>query len=313
MVKKQTRSFRSSDGKTDIHVLLWIPEGTPRAVMQIAHGMVEYVDRYDRFARFLAGQGFVVCGNDHLGHGQSVTSDEELGFFRAKDGNGAVISDMRRLMVIMNKRYPDIPYFLLGHSMGSFFAREYMEMYGEELDGVILSGTGSTPPPVLRFGKNMCRSFAVRKGWHHRSRTLNNMALGSYNRSFEPARTPYDWLTHDEEMVDRYAENPLTTFCFTVNGYYTLFTAVQKAQSRRLIAQIPKDLPVLFVSGDCDPVGNFKKGVITACNALIKAGLTDVQLHFFEGDRHEILNELDYEDVHAYLMEWLKERMLRAK
>ena len=299
------RKFRSSDGKTDIHVLLWIPEGEACGVLQIAHGMCEFAERYDGFASFLAGHGYVVCANDHLGHGKSVTDEQQLGFFREKDGDGALIADMRRLHVIMKKKYPELPYYMLGHSMGSFLVRQYMEMYGQALDGVIVMGTGSYPHAVIRFGKGLCRCRAMMKNWHYRSHLIENIAKGSYNKAFEPARTPYDWLSRDENIVDRFASNPLDTFAFTVNGYYSMFSAIEKAQNRKLIAGIPKDLPILLTSGTMDPVGSFTKGVKTAYEDMKKAGLSDVQLRFFEGDRHEILNELDHEDVYQYLLDWL--------
>ena len=306
---RMERKFRSSDGKTDIHVLLWIPEGEVRGVLQIAHGMCEFAERYDGFAAFLAEHGYVVCANDHLGHGKSVTDEQQLGFFREKDGDGALIRDMRRLHVIMKKKYPDIPYFMLGHSMGSFLVRQYMEMYGQELAGVIILGTGSYPRAVVRFGKGLCRCRALTRNWHYRSHLIENMAKGSYNKAFEPARTPYDWLTRDESIVDSFASNPLNTFAFTVNGYYSMFSAIEKAQNRKLIAGIPKSLPILLASGTMDPVGSFTKGVKTAYEDLKKAGLSDVQLRFFEDDRHEILNELDHEDVYQYLLDWLEVHM----
>ena len=299
------RKFRSSDGKTDIHVLQWIPEGEVCGVIQIAHGMCEFAERYDGFAAFLAEHGYVVCANDHLGHGKSVTDEQQLGFFREKGGDGALIADMRRLHIIMKKRYPEAPYFMLGHSMGSFLARQYMEKYGAELAGVIVLGTGSYPRAVIKFGKSLCRCRGVMKNWHYRSRLIENMAKGSYNKAFEPVRTPYDWLSRDESIVDRFASEPLDTFAFTVNGYYSMFTAIEKAQNRKLIAGIPKDLPILLASGTMDPVGSFTKGVKTAYEDMKKAGISDVQLRFFEGDRHEILNEVDREEVYQYLLDWL--------
>lgn len=306
---KQNRVFRSCDGKTNIHVLLWIPEGKVRGVLQIVHGMCEFVERYDRFATFLNEHGYVVCANDHLGHGRSVTDAEQLGFFRETDGAGAAIADMRRLHRIMKKKYPDVPYFMLGHSMGSFFARQYMEEYGGELDGVIVMGTGSVPGPVLKFGKALCAGIARARGWHYRSRTVESMAMGSYNKAFKNARTPYDWLTQDEKIVDSYAANPLNTFSFTVNGFHTLFSAIDKAQNKKLLSNVPADLPILLVSGSMDPVGSFTKGVRTAYDLFKKTGKREVDLHFFEGDRHEILNELDYENVYEYLLTWLDEHV----
>ena len=302
------RTFRSSDRKTDIHVLLWMPEGEIRGVLQIVHGMCEFVERYDEFAAFMAEHGYVVCANDHLGHGRSVTEEGQLGFFREKDGDGALISDMRKLHIIMKKKYPEVPYFMLGHSMGSFLVRQYMEMYAGELAGVIVMSTGSYPRAVIKFGKGLCRCRAMMKNWHYRSRFIEGIAKGSYNKAFEPVRTPYDWLSRDESIVDRFASEPLDTFTYTVNGYYSMFTVIEKAQDRKRIAGIPKDFPILLVSGTMDPVGSFTKGVKTAYNDMKKAGLSDVQMRFFEGDRHEILNELDRKEVYQYLLDWLDAR-----
>ncbi len=226
---KKEHYFQSSDEKTSLHAIVWEPEGSVKAVLQITHGMVEFIDRYDRFARMLNEHGFCVCGFDLLGHGLSVTSEEELGFFRHPDGNRAVIEDIRHLQCIMKRRYPDVPYFMLGHSMGSFFTREYIEFFGDSLNGAIIMGTGSQPVAVVAAGKAMCRAQAAVHGWHYRSAAIDAMAFGSYNKDFEPARTHVDWLTKDEAIVDAYIANPLNTFRFTVNGYYTMFTAIGMA------------------------------------------------------------------------------------
>ena len=306
---KKEHYFQSSDEKTSLHAIVWEPEGPVKAVLQITHGMVEFIDRYDRFARMLSGHGFCVCGFDLLGHGKSVTSEEELGFFRQPDGNRAVIEDIRHLQCIMKRRYPEVPYFMLGHSMGSFFTREYIEFFGGSLSGAIIMGTGSQPAAVVSAGKAMCRASAAVHGWHYRSAAIDAMAFGSYNKDFEPARTHVDWLTKDEEIVDAYIANPLNTFRFTVNGYYTMFTAIGMAQDPAKIAMIPKDLPILLVSGEMDPVGGKGKGVQQAYESYKKAGILNVQMHLFENDRHEILNETDYGRVDGYILSWLEQRM----
>ena len=306
---KKEHYFQSSDEKTSLHAIVWEPEGSVKAVLQITHGMVEFIDRYDRFARMLNEHGFCVCGFDLLGHGLSVTSEEELGFFRHPDGNRAVIEDIRHLQCIMKRRYPDVPYFMLGHSMGSFFTREYIEFFGDSLNGAIIMGTGSQPAAVVAAGKAMCRAQAAVHGWHYRSAAIDAMAFGSYNKDFEPARTHVDWLTKDEAIVDAYIANPLNTFRFTVNGYYTMFTAIGMAQDPDKIAMIPKDLPILLVSGDRDPVGGMGKGVQQAYDAYKEAGIVNVQMHLFENDRHEILNETDYGKVDEYILSWLQQRM----
>ncbi|MBP3880319.1 MAG: alpha/beta hydrolase [Lachnospiraceae bacterium] len=306
---KKEHYFQSSDEKTSLHAIVWEPEGPVKAVLQITHGMVEFIDRYDRFARVLSEQGFCVCGFDLLGHGLSVTSEEELGFFRHPDGNRAVIEDIRHLQCIMKKHYPDVPYFMLGHSMGSFFTREYIEYFGNSLTGAIIMGTGSQPAGVVSAGKAMCRAEAAVHGWHYRSAAIDAMAFGSYNKAFEPAHTHMDWLTKDEAIVDAYVANPLNTFRFTVNGYYTMFTAIGNAQDPAKIAMIPKDLPILLVSGEMDPVGGMGKGVQQAYESYKKAGIANVQMHLFENDRHEILNETDHEKVDEYILSWLEQRI----
>lgn len=305
-MKKNEFTYPSADNKTTIYATEWIPDGEVRAVLQIAHGMVEYIDRYDGFASFLADHGFYVTGNDHLGHGRSVTSDDEHGYFAHPNGNECVIKDIDRLRLITTEKYPGIPYFFLGHSMGSFLLRQYLTMYGRGLAGAIVMGTGEQPAPVLNAGKMLCRAIALVKGWHHRSGLVNGIAFGSYNKAFEPARTPCDWLSRDENNVDAYMKDPWCTYMFTVNGYYQMFSGIQKCQNPKNIDRIPKDLPVLFVSGAEDPVGESGKGVKKAYDSYVKAGILDVGIKLYEKDRHEILNEIDRQEVYRDLLDWLE-------
>ena len=283
---KNEFTFNSADKKTTIYATEWVPGGDVRAVLQIAHGMVEYIGRYDGFASFLADHGFYVVGNDHLGHGRSVTSDEEHGFFAHPDGNACVISDMDRLRLITQEKYPGVPYFMLGHSMGSFLLRQYLTMYGKGLAGAVIMGTGSQPGAVLSAGKALCRMIAAFKGWHHRSSMVNNIAFGSYIKPFEPARTQTDWLTRDENIVDAYNADPWCTYMFTVNGDYQMFT-----------------------SGAEDPVGDQGKGVTAVYDSYVKAGIENIDIKLYDGDRHEILNELDKSEVYADLLAWLEGNM----
>ncbi len=301
--------YPSQDKQTQIHAIAWEPDGKPAAVLQICHGMVEYIDRYDPFATFLLQHGYYVVGNDHLGHGESVTSDEKHGYFADPNGNECVIGDIHTLRKMTTEKLPGIPYFILGHSMGSFLVRQYIESYGAGLAGVIISGTGWQGNAALALGKRLCRSSANRHGWDYRSGRIDNMAFGSYNKQFEPARTSADWLTKDEAVVDAYLSHPWCTFKFTVNGYYNLFTSIQAAQDPKRIAQIPKDLPMFLVSGACDPVGENGKGVTEAYESYKNAGIKDVSMKLYENDRHEILNETDRDVVWADLLAWLeKER-----
>ena len=297
MTAKKDFNYPSSDGITQIHAIEWKPEGEVKGVVQILHGMVEFINRYDRFANFLAARGYYVVGNDHLGHGASVVSDDSHGYFARGNGNMCVIHDIQALRVMTEKKYPDVPYFMLGHSMGSFLLRQYITMYGEGLAGVIISGTGYTDTAMLNTAMALCRIKAVFQGWDHRSKTIDNMALGSYNNAFEPARTKNDWLTKDEAIVDAYNANPWNNFMFTLNGYYNLFKGLKWAEDPREIEKIPHDLPILIASGGDDPVGSRGEGPAKVAEQYRKAGISDVTLVIYPGDRHEILNELDHDKV----------------
>ncbi|MBP3217936.1 MAG: lysophospholipase [Lachnospiraceae bacterium] len=304
-MKKNEFTFQSADGINQIHVIEWIPEGKPRAILQIAHGMIEYIDRYDRFASFLAERGFYVVGNDHLGHGLTAGSSADLGFFHESRGNEFVIRDLDQLRKITEEKYPDVPYFAMGHSMGSFLMRQYIEMHGKGLSGAIIMGTGSQPESVLKLGKRLCSLIGAVRGKRYRSKMVDFMAFASNNNGIKNPRTTHDWLTKDTEVVDRYLKNPLNTFRFTVQAYYDMFSGIEYCQQKEHIEQIPKNLPILVVSGAEDPVGANTVGVKQAYEALKAAGLP-AQLKLYPGDRHEILNELDYETVQADLLQWLE-------
>ena len=301
--------FPSKDGVTQIHTIEWVPDSEVRGVLQIAHGMVEFIDRYDRFASFLASEGFYVVGNDHLGHGKSVTDESQLGYFAEKDGNFTVLLDMQRLRKRTQKKYPDLPYFILGHSMGSFLVRQFIEKFGKGLAGAIVMGTGYQPMAMLDMAIGLTTAFQAARGGHFRSSIINNMALGSYNNSIESPRTKNDWLTRDEAIVDAYEENPLNQFMFTVNGYYNLFRGMRYSQRQKNLDKIPKDLPILVVSGAQDPVGEFGKGPAMVAEIYKKTGIQDVTLKLYPDDRHEILNELDKETVDRDLLQWMEAHM----
>ena len=238
-----------------------------------------------------------------------MLSDDRHGFFDEKRGLEILHEDLQTLREMTRERFPDVPYFWLGHSMGSFLSRQYIARHGAGLAGAVIMGTGSQPAGTLKAGKALCSMIARFRGWTYRSKLVNNMALGSYNKPFEPARTKNDWLTKDEAIVDAYNAQPWCTFMFTVNGYYTLFSSIEDAQDAKTVLKIPKDLPLLLVSGALDPVGAAGKGVEQAFAAYRDAGIRDVKMKLYDGDRHEILNELDREQVYEDLLQWMKGRM----
>ena len=308
-MKKEVFSFPSTSGVCDIRCVRYIPDGEICAILQIAHGMVEFIDRYEDFASYLCEKGYLVTGNDHLGHGGSVKSEDDWGYFAEENGSKALLNDMYELTKITKELYPNIPYFLLGHSMGSFYARQYLCEYGNELNAAIIMGTGHQDLGAIKFCLAACKMFALVKGWKHRSSAINALAFGSYNKKFEPARTPNDWLTKDESIVDWYIHEPKCSFMFTLNGYYNMFLGLSRLHDKELLNKMPKNIPILFVSGEDDPVGNFGKGVKAAAKSVEDAGCRNVEMKLYPNDRHEILNELDRKQVYEDLYNWLQDKL----
>lgn len=295
--------YPSRDGVTKIHAIEWIPEGEVTAVLQMCHGMVEYIDRYHEFADFLTKHGVYVVGHDHLGHGKSVVSQEKLGFFHETDGNAYVIADIQQLRMQTAKKYPGVPYFIMGHSMGSFLVRQYLGLYSGGLSGAIIMGTGEQPSLVVNAGKLVCKIIAAIKGWDYRSKFVNNLAVGAYEKKMGAA-----WLSKNPENVKEYHEDPLCGFVFTVNAYYHMFSGIAKMNQQEKEGKVAKSLPLLFVAGKDDPVGNYGKGVENVYNKYKKCGYQDVQLKLYEEDRHEILNEEDKDVVFQDILAWLEIR-----
>lgn len=313
MVIRQHIQFLSNDHITLIHAVKWIPEGEVKAILQISHGMCEYVERYDEFAEYLAKRGILVVGNDHLGHGESVRSKEDLGYFAEENGNCVLLRDLHRLRKMIQEDYPRTPYFLLGHSMGSFLARQYICCFGKGLAGAVIMGTGYHSAGTLKLGMAVCRILAQVKGWHCRSRLVDSMAFGGYNRGMKKPRTDKDWLTKDEKIVDAYLADERCTFRFTLNAYYNMFLGMYKLSKENYLTKMPKKLPVLFVSGGDDPVGACGKGVMRVYIRFKELGMRDVKCRLYPGDRHEILNETDREKVYGELYTWIGECLERKK
>ena len=309
MIKKQNFYFKSSNKETRVHGICWIPEDVKvRAVLQIVHGMVEYVDRYDDFARFLGAQGIVVVGDDHLGHGDSVASQEDWGYL-GDNGFECIVNDVRKIQKQFKKRFPGVSYYILGHSMGSFLTRYFLIKYGREVDGAIIMGTGYHPVPVAVFGKILTQAVAAVKGWRYRSILVNKLAFGSYNKGFAPARTDFDWLSRDEASVDASVAEPRCQFIFTLNAYHEMFKGLEFIAKKSNLKKMPKQLPVLFVSGGEDPVGDSGQGVQKVYDMFVLAGMDNMDITFYEGARHEILNETNRHEVYDDLCNWLNKEI----
>ncbi|MCI7623700.1 MAG: alpha/beta hydrolase [Clostridiales bacterium] len=301
--------FQSSTGRTSIHALKCVPDGKPRAVVQIAHGIAEHIDRYRPFMEFLADNGFVAAGNDHLGHGKSIRVPEEQGFFAEKDGWWRAVDDMDKLHDIMSKEYPELPYVLFGHSMGSFLTRTYLIKHPDKYDGVILSGTGHQSPALVLGGNAAASVMAKLNGAMGDGTKLDSLAFGSYLSKIENPRTKFDWLSRDAEQVDKYIADPLCGFVGKIGLYRDMMQGIKFITDKKNIAQMNKEKPVYFMSGDGDPVGDYGKGVERAYKAFCDAGLHDVFMRLYPGGRHEMLNETNKEQVYQDILNWLNEKI----
>lgn len=305
MAQKETFYYNSSCGTTKIYGVRYLPEGEIKAILQITHGMTEYIERYEDFALYLTSKGILVTGHDHLGHGNSVNSKNEWGYFAKENGNRAVLNDVYTLTQITKKKYQNLPYFILGHSMGSFYLRQYLCEFGENVDGAIIMGTGCQPYALVQSGRLLTSFIAKFKGWHYRCHFINNMAFGSYNKHFQPSRTDKDWLSKDTAMVDKYVADERCNFIFTLNAYYNMFTGISRLYNKKLLSQMPKTLPVFFVSGQDDPVGDYGKGVMKAATMFQNAGMQKVTTKLYPTNRHEILNETNRPEVYKDLYTWI--------
>lgn len=302
-MRQITGRFPSANGKSRAAYRIDAPqEGPVRGVLQLSHGMCEYVGRYDALFSALCGAGWVAAGHDHIGHGASAGSPEELGYFAGRDGWQYLVEDVHTMTGLLREAYPGVPLVLLGHSMGSFIARETLRRYGDGYDGAIICGTAG-PNPAAALGIALASVDIALRGGHHRSALLQSLAFGGYNRRFE-GRTPYDWLTRDNGIVDRYAADPFCTFIFTSSGFRDLFTLLRRVSRRDWAGSLPKKLPMLLIAGDMDPVGDYGRGVRRVYEGIRAAGCRDVSLKLYPGGRHEILNELNrdevYQDVLAF-------------
>lgn len=304
-MKKETLTFLSACGETNIHAVRWTPDGEVKAVLQIVHGMAEYIDRYEPFAEYLTERGFVVTGDNHLGHGETGKEQGIYGYFCEKDPATVVVEDVHKLRQITQELYPDVPYFVMGHSMGSFIARNYMFAHGTGLAGMVVMGTGHQAPAMIGGGRFMANLTGLFKGQKGVAKLVDKMAFGTYLKRINNPKTSFDWLTTEDLFVEKYIADEWCGFTFTVNGFKTLFELLTRLNDSTNLAKVPKDLPLFFVAGEEDPVGEYGEAVKKAVKTLKDAGVSDIALKLYPGDRHEILNEKDravvMEDVYKFL------------
>ncbi len=313
-MKKEDFYFDSRDGISRIHAVRYLPEqGEVTCVMQIVHGMAEYIERYEEFASFLTDRGIVVTGEDHLGHGKSVDADGTYGYFCSQDAATVLVRDVHRLKKLTQEIYPSVPYVILGHSMGSFILRNYMCRYGSGISGAIIAGTGMQRVGLIRLGKLVAGIQRLFCGDHHVSRLIDRLVFSSYNNRIEKPCNDFAWLSRNAENVEKYKEDSLCGFTFTVNGFRTSFELISRIQKRENLERIPKNLPVLMVSGTEDPVGEYGAGVYRACESMKAVGINDITLKLYDRDRHELLNETDRAAVMQDIYDWLKSAVIMSQ
>lgn len=303
-IEKKEYSFKSASGLADIFVRSLMPENKDeiKGIFQIAHGMAEHGERYEGFAKVLCEAGYAVFINDHIGHGKSVENDELLGYFGENDGWKNFVEDSRTLTRLARKECPSKPLIVFGHSMGSFIARSYTAAYGNDINGAVFCGT-SGKNPAADAGIALTNIVTLIKGKMYRSKFIDKIAFGSYNKKFE-GRTSFDWLTRDNEIVDKYINDKYCGFLFTSIGYKDMFNLLKSVSGNSWYAAVPKDLPIMIISGENDPVGNYGKGTKQVSDDLKNSGHKNVECIIYPECRHEILNELCKQDVYDDIIEW---------
>lgn len=270
--------------------------------------MAEHIARYDRLARALCAAGYTVAGHSHLGHGEDAREDE-LGFFGRKDGWDHLVEDVHAAHEMLLKRFPGQRFAILGHSMGSFVTREYLLRYGGDLTAAVICGTGWFPGPLCSVARAAAALCGVFGGWQKPAPLVDRLMSKDNNKAFAPARTPFDWLSRDTAEVDKYMADLRCGFLFTARGYYDMFTGLKSLSRLHRLAALPGNLPVLFISGDADPIGTQGKGVNTVAQQFRDAGVRDVTVRLYPGARHELFNETNRDEITAELIDWLNRHM----
>lgn len=293
-----------SKGAGRIHGCRWEPEGTVKAVVQIVHGIAEHVVRYDDFARYLNRQGILVVAEDHMGHGQSIGKGGIEGYFHG--GWFTAVEDTYQLLQDTKAEFPEIPYVLFGHSMGSFMTRTLLCRYPDSgITAAIICGTGWQPAFALPALIGACDGICKKNGETSPSPVLQKLAFGGYNKKVEHPRTEFDWLTRENKIVDSYMADPLCGFTPSAGLMRDMMKGIRYIEQPGSLSWMKKDLPVFFIAGGDDPVGNYGKGVRQCAAAFQKAGMTDVTTKIYPLCRHEILNEINRQEVYEDVLNWI--------
>lgn len=302
-------TFKSSD-QTEVFVYKWTrKDQEAKGVVQISHGMAETAERYKRFAKILTAHGFIVYANDHRGHGQTAESIESLGYLGERDGFKLLIEDIAKLTEIIREEHPSLPIYLFSHSMGSFAAQRYIMDYQGKIDGLILSGSNGEQGLILKAGQGLAKIERLIRGKKAKSKMMNTLTFGLYNKSFHPQTTGSEWLTRDEEELAKYIRNPYCGTIFPTSFYDEFLGTLKYIEDKENFEKIPKKLPIYIISGSQDPVGDFGKGVKNLEERYKGQGVEDLEMKLYDGARHELLNETNRDQVTQDVLNWLEERV----
>ncbi|MEG0856379.1 MAG: alpha/beta hydrolase [Terrisporobacter sp.] len=293
----------------DIHVYKWYDENiAAKAVVQIAHGMSETAIRYEEFAKKLTENGYMVYINDHRGHGKTAKIIDNVGYLAQKDGFTCLVEDMNTLTNIIKDENEDLPIYLFGHSMGSFASQRYIMEYGNNLGGLILSGSNGKHGVILKAAEFLSNREIKKNGRKHRSKFLDNLIFGGNNKQFKSSKTDFDWLSRDEKEVQKYIDDPFCGVLFTCGFFYDFIKGLQEVENQENLKKVSKDLPIYIMSGDKDPVGKNGKGVLNLSDRYRRLGVKDVTCKLYDDGRHEMLNEINKEEVMKDIISWLNDK-----
>ena len=301
-------SFVDRYGK-EIKYYKWSEVVNPKGIVQIVHGMTEYALRYDYFAKKLCENGYIVYAHDQRGHGETSPKDEEKGYIADDEGFDILVENVKELTDVAKKENSNLPIILFGHSMGSFVSQRYIELYGNGIDGVILSGTNGKPDRITKLGILISKIEIMLKGRKAKSKLMDKLSFGDFNSNFKPTRTDYDWLCSVNEEVDKYIESPVCGFICSTSFYYDLIRGLWKINKKENLNNIPKNLPIYIFAGDKDPVGKFGKGIVKLYDTYKSIGIYNLNYKLYSNGRHEMLNENNKDEVIKDLLDWINNKI----
>lgn len=310
-MNKREFYYPSSDGKTRIHAVEWIPEEEPKAILQIAHGVTEYILRYEEFAEFLTSKGIIVVGNDHIGHGSSIAENAKPMYFGPEGSFKYAVDDVNTLYKTTKEKYENIPYIILGFSLGSFIVRRFLIDYPDTVDGAILVGTGQIAPIKIKIAKFIAKSEAKKHGEDNPTPMIKSLSFDNYNKLFKPNRTDYDWLCLSKTSLDKYIKDEKRGKELSAGLFREMLSGMEYTGNLENIKKMNKDIPIIFLSGEMDPVGEKGKSVKKAYDYFKKAGIKDVSMKLYKDLRHDILHEDNAEQIYQDILEFINEKVVK--